>query len=112
MGLHQNSHLLFPTFLFDWGASSQFSFLLFDWQLLQADFGIINKPVNSNTFSIPTTTNMSMSPIHSVHAYEPSEIEEIVKVEVDEKHLPPLQYVYKTDETLDEDPSDEEEAFR
>ena len=55
---------------------------------------------------------MSTSPLHSVHADEPSEIEEIVKVEVDEQHLPPLQYVYKTDETSDEDPSDEEEAFR
>ena len=55
---------------------------------------------------------MSTSPLHSVHADDPSEIEEIVKVEVDEQHLPPLQYVYKTDKTLDEDPSDEEEAFR
>ena len=55
---------------------------------------------------------MSTSPIHSVHADEPSEIEEIVKVEVNEQHLPPLQYVYKTYETSDEDPSDEEEAFR
>ena len=55
---------------------------------------------------------MSTSPLHSVHADDPSEIEEIVKVEVDEQHLPPLQYVYETDKTLDEDPSDEEEAFR
>ena len=47
---------------------------------------------------------MSMSPLHSVHADEPSEIEEIIKVEVDEQHLPPLQYVYETDETSDEDP--------
>ena len=112
MGLHQNSHLLFPAFLLDWGTSSQFSFLLFDWQLLQADFGIINKPVNPNTFSIPTTTNMSTSPLHSVHTDEPTEIEEIVKVEVDGQHLPPLEYVYETDETSDEEPSDEEEAFR
>ena len=55
---------------------------------------------------------MSTSLLHSIHADDPSEIEEIVKVEVNEQHLPPLQYVYKTDETLDEDPSDEEEAFR
>ena len=41
---------------------------------------------------------MSMSPFHSVHADEPSEIEEIIKVEVDEQHLPPLQHVYETDE--------------
>ena len=52
---------------------------------------------------------MSTSPLHSSHVDDPSEIEEIVKVEVNEQHLPPLQYVYKTD---DEDPSDEEEAFR
>ena len=33
-------------------------------------------------------------------------------MEVNEQHLPPLQYVYQTDETLDEDPSDEEKAFK
>ena len=55
---------------------------------------------------------MSTSPLCSVHAEEPSGIEEIIKVEVDEQHLPPLEYVYKTDKTSDEDPSDEEEAFR
>ena len=54
---------------------------------------------------------MSTSPFHSIPADEPSEIKEIVKVEVNELHLPPLQYVYETDETSDEDPSDEEKAF-
>ena len=53
---------------------------------------------------------MSTSPLRSIHVDEPSEIE-IIKVEVNEQHLPPLQYVYETDETSDEDPSDEE-AFR
>ena len=55
---------------------------------------------------------MSMSPFHSIPVDEPSEIEEIVKVEVNEQHFTPLQYVYKTDETSDEDPSDEEKVFQ
>ena len=47
-----------------------------------------------------------------VNPQEPVETEEVIKLEVDEEQLPPLQYIYETDETTDEDPSDEEEAFK
>ena len=36
----------------------------------------------------------------------------MVKLKVDGKQLPQLQYVYEMDETTDDDPSDEEEAFK
>ena len=62
-------------------------------------------------FSISTTLTMSTS--HNIMAkpQEPVEMEEVSKLGVDEEQLPPLQYIYETDETTDEDPSDEE-AFK
>ena len=35
----------------------------------------------------------------------------IVKLDVDEKELPKLQYVYETEEDMEEDPLDEDDAF-
>ena len=55
---------------------------------------------------------MSTSPNIMASTQEPVETEEVIKLEVDEEQLPPLQYIYETDETTDEDPSDEEEAFK
>ena len=52
---------------------------------------------------------MSTSQPSMAGAGGPSEMEE---VEVDERQLLQLQYVYEMDETTDEDPSDEEEAFK
>ena len=38
-------------------------------------------------------------------------IEDIVKLEVDKKHLKPAKYIYETEEESAEDPLDEDEAF-
>ena len=38
-------------------------------------------------------------------------IEDIVKLEVDEKQLKPAEYIYETEEESAEDPLDEDEAF-
>ena len=39
--------------------------------------------------------------------YEHSEVEGVVKLEVNEDQLPNPQFIYKTDEETDEDPLDE-----
>ena len=55
---------------------------------------------------------MSMSPSSMASAKELVETEEVVKLEVDEKQLPQLQYVYEMDEATDKDLSEEEEVFK
>ena len=40
-----------------------------------------------------------------------SEVEGVVKVDLDGKQLPNLQYVYETDEDTEEDPLDENDTF-
>ena len=42
---------------------------------------------------------------------EHSEMEGVVKVEVNEDQLPNPQFIYETDEETDEDPLDEDEVF-
>ena len=102
----------FPTFIFDWGTSSQFSFLCTDWLLLQANFDPIKRrTVKQSNFSIPTEVNMSTSQVDVTSDSENSEVESIIKLAVDEKQPPKLQYVYEMDEDTEEDPLDEDDAF-
>ena len=54
---------------------------------------------------------MSTSQADVTSDSECSEVEGVVKVDLDEKQLPNLQYVYETDEDTEEDPLDENDTF-
>ena len=43
---------------------------------------------------------------------EHSEVEGVVKLKIDESQLPNPQFIYETDEEIDEDPVDEDEVFK
>ena len=51
------------------------------------------------------------TPLISDISNDHSELEGIVKLELDEHDLPPPIYVYETEESLDQDPEDEDAAF-
>ena len=70
------------------------------------------KSVNQNNFSIPTDAKMSTPQISNVSdECEHSEVEGVVKLEIDESQLPNPQFIYETDEETDEDPMDEHGVF-
>ena len=57
--------------------------------------------INTDTSSQAEESESSMTDV----------IEDVVKLEVDEKQLKPAQYIYETEEESAEDPLDEDEAF-
>ena len=67
--------------------------------------------MKQSKFSIPTEVNMSTSQVDVTSDSECSEVEGVIKLDVDEKQLPKLQYIYETDEDTDEDPLDEDNTF-
>ena len=95
--------------MFDWSASSQFTFSGSDWMLLQANSLTIKGRFKLTVASIPTTVNMA-TPLISDLSDEQSEMEGVVKLKINEEELMSPQH-YKMEEDTEEDPSDEDTVF-